>query len=129
MEINAVLLEIFSDIQRQLQHGLDSSHVDQRQKKMSQSPPEIQKSVILSGHTGKRILRKVHPRDKGQSLDDSSKTETSDLEGSSSSRTIPHSQRKWKKRKNSKNYNLEEFNKDKPPSFGGEIKRGEEAEA
>ena len=32
-EINVVLLHILSDIQRQLQHGPDTSHVDQRQTK------------------------------------------------------------------------------------------------
>jgi hypothetical protein len=50
-------------------------------------------------------------------------------EGSSSSRTSSHSRRKWKKRKHSKSHNLEEFKKAKPPSFDGEIKKGEEAEA
>ena len=34
-KINAVLLQSLFDIQRQLQHGPDTSHVDQRQKKRS----------------------------------------------------------------------------------------------
>ena len=40
-EINAILWQSLSDIQRQLQHGPDTSHADQRQTKKSQSPPEI----------------------------------------------------------------------------------------
>jgi hypothetical protein len=74
-------------------------------------------------------LRKVHPRDKGQASDDSYGKETGDTEGSSSSITSSYSRRKRKKRKHSKNHNLEEFKKAKPPSFDGEIKKGDEAEA
>jgi hypothetical protein len=128
-EINAVLLQSLSDIQRQLQHGPDTSHADQRQTKKSRSPPEIWKRGLLSGHTGKSTSRKVHPRDKGQVSNDSFGKETSDSEGSSSSRTSSYSRRKRKKRNHSKNHNLEEFKKVKPPSFDGEIKKGEEAEA
>jgi hypothetical protein len=40
-EINAVLLQSLSDIQRQLQHGPATSHVERRHMKRSQSPPEI----------------------------------------------------------------------------------------
>jgi hypothetical protein len=128
-KINAVLLQSLFNIQRQLQHGPDTNHADRRQTKRSQSPPEIRKRGLLSGHTGKSTSRKVHPRDKGQASDDSSGKETGDLEGSSSSITSPHSRRKQKKQKHSKNCNLEEFKKAKPPSFDGEIKWGEEAEA
>jgi hypothetical protein len=120
-EINAVLLQSLSDIQRQLQHGPDTSHMDQRQTKRSRSPPGMWKRGLLSGHTGRSTSRKVHPRDKGQASDDSSGKETSDSEGSSSSRTSSYSQRKRKKRNHSKNHNLEEFKKAKPPSFDGEI--------
>ena len=90
-KINGVLLQILSDIQRQLQHGPDTSHADQRNTKKSQISPEIQKRGLLSGHTGKSTSRKVHPRDKGQESDDSSRKETSDSEGSSSSRTSSYS--------------------------------------
>jgi hypothetical protein len=69
------------------------------------------------------------PGDRGRASDVSSGKETGDSEGSSSSRTSSYSRRKWKKRKHSKSHNLEEFKKAKPPSFDGEIKRGEEAEA
>jgi hypothetical protein len=78
---------------------------------------------------GKSTSRKVHPRDKGQASDDSSGMETGDSKGSSSSRTSSYSRRKQKKRKHSKSHNLEEFKKAKPPSFDGEIKKGEEAKA
>jgi hypothetical protein len=36
--------------------------------------------------------------------------------------------RKIKKRKHSKSHDPEEFNKSKPPTFNGEIKKGEESE-
>jgi hypothetical protein len=90
-EINAVLLQSLSDIQRQLQHGPDNSHANQRQTKRSQSPPGIRKPGPLSGHTGRSTSRKVHSRDKGQASDDSSGKETSDSEGYSSSRTSSYS--------------------------------------
>jgi hypothetical protein len=76
-EINAVLLQSLSDIQRQLQHE-----------------PETQKRGHVSGHTERSTSRKVHPRDKGQASDDSSGKEAGDSEGSSSSRTSSHSRRK-----------------------------------
>jgi hypothetical protein len=128
-KINVFLLQSLSDIQRQLQHGPDTSHPDQRQTKKCQSPLEIRKRGVLSGHTRKVTSRKVHPRDKGQASDDSSGKETGNSKGSSSSRTSSYSQRKWKKRNHSKNHNLEELKKAKPPSFDGEIKKGEETEA
>jgi hypothetical protein len=53
MEINAVLLQSLSDIQRQLQHE-----------------PEIKKCGHVSGHTERSTSRKVHPeiRDKHQTI-------------------------------------------------------------
>jgi hypothetical protein len=47
----------------------------------------------------------------------------------SSSETSSHSQKKRKRRKHSKGGDPEEFKKSKPPTFDGEIKKGEEAEA
>ena len=67
-EINAVLLQSLSDIQRQLQHE-----------------PETQKRGHVSGHIERSTLRNVHPRAKGQASDDSSGKEADDSEGSSSS--------------------------------------------
>jgi hypothetical protein len=55
--------------------------------------------------------------------------EAGNSEGSSSSRTSSHPRRKQKKRKSSKGQKFEKFKKAKPPSFDGEIKKGEEAEA
>jgi hypothetical protein len=40
-EINAVLLQILSNIQRKLQHGPTTIHVDRNHTKKTQSPPEI----------------------------------------------------------------------------------------
>ena len=77
MEINAVLLQSLSDIQRQLQHET-----------------ETQKHGHVSSHTERSTSRKVHPRDKGQASGDSSGKEAGDLEGSSSNRTSSHSRRK-----------------------------------
>jgi hypothetical protein len=74
-------------------------------------------------------VKKVQPGGKGHSLGESSGKEADNPEGSSSSRANSHSQRKGKKRKRSKTYGPEEFKKAKPPSFDGEIKKGEEAEA
>jgi hypothetical protein len=59
--------------------------------------------------------------------DDSTKKEAGDSEGSSNSRTSSYSQKKQKKQKTSKSHKFEEFRKAKPPSFDGEIKKGEEA--
>jgi hypothetical protein len=69
-EINALLLQSLSDLQRQMQHE-----------------PETQKQGHISGHTERSTSKKVHPRGKGQATDDSFKKEASDSEGSSSSRT------------------------------------------
>jgi hypothetical protein len=74
-------------------------------------------------------LRKAHPRGKGNALKDSSRKEAGGSEESSSSRTSSPFQRKEKKRKLSRRHNFEEFRKAKPPSFDGEINKGEEAEA
>jgi hypothetical protein len=46
-----------------------------------------------------------------------------------SSGTSSHSQRRRKRRKHSKSHDPEEFKKSKPPTFDGEIKKGEEAKA
>ena len=129
MKINAILLQSLFNIQIQLQHEPDTSHVDEQQTKRSWISSEIQKCGLLSGHTGKITSRKVHPRDKGQASNDFSGKEAGDLEGSSSSRTSSHCRRKRKKQKISKSHNIEEFKKANPPSFDGQIKKGEEVEA
>jgi hypothetical protein len=83
----------------------------------------------VSGHTERRTSKKVHPRGKGPVPNDSTEKEAGDSECSSSSRTSSYSQKKQKKQKTSKSHKFEEFKKAKPPSFDGEIKKGEEAEA
>jgi hypothetical protein len=83
----------------------------------------------ISGHTERIMSRKVHPRGKGPVPDDFIEKEAGNSEGSSSSRTSFYSQRKLKKQKTSKSHKFEEFKKAKPPSFDGEIKKGEEVEA
>jgi hypothetical protein len=111
-EINVVLLQILSDLQRQMQHE-----------------PETQKHGHISAHTKRRTLKKVHPKGKGKASDDSSEKEASNLEGSSSSRTSSYSRKKQKKKNPSKGKKFKEFRKSKPPSFDSEINKGEEAEA
>jgi hypothetical protein len=111
-EINAVLPQSLSDLQRKMQHE-----------------PKMQNHGCISGHTERSTSRKVHPRGKGPVLDDSTEKEVGDSEGSSSSRTSSYSQKKQKKQKTPKRYKFEEFKKAKPPSFDGEIKKGEEVEA
>ena len=107
IEINVVLLQSLSDLQRQMQHE-----------------PETQKHGHISGHIERSTSWKVHPRGKGLVSDDSSKKEAGDSKGSSSSRTSSYPQRKQKKQKSSKGRKFEEFRKAKPPSFDGEIKKG-----
>jgi hypothetical protein len=110
IEINAVLLQSLSNLQQQMQHE-----------------PEMQKHGHISGHTERRTSRKVHPIGKGPVPDDSSEKEVGNSEGSSSSKTSSYSQRKHKRQKTSEGHKFEEFRKAKPPSFDGEIKKGEEA--
>jgi hypothetical protein len=76
-EINAVLLQSLSDLQRQMQHE-----------------PEMQNHGRISGHTERSTSRKVHPRGKGPVPDNSTEKEVGDSEGSSNSRTSSYSQRK-----------------------------------
>jgi hypothetical protein len=90
---------------------------------------ETQKHGHVIGHTEKSTSKKVHPRGKGLVLSDSSEKEVGDLENSSNNRTSSYSRRKQKKQKTSNGHKFEEFRKAKPPSFDGEIKKGEEEEA
>jgi hypothetical protein len=73
-EIDAILLQILSDLQRQMQHE-----------------PKTQKHGHISGHTERSTSKKVHARGKGQASDDFSEKEADDSEGSSSSRTSSYS--------------------------------------
>jgi hypothetical protein len=89
----------------------------------------MQKHDPISDHTERSTSRNVHPKGKGPVPNNSTEKEADDSKGSSSSRTSSYSQRKQKKKKTSKSHKFEEFRKAKPPSFDGEIKKGEEAEA
>jgi hypothetical protein len=94
-----------------------------------QHEPEMQNRGRVSDHTERSTSRKVHPRGKGPVPDNSTKKKSGDSEDSSSSRTSSYSPKKWKKQKTSKSHKFDEFKKAKPPSFDGEIKKGEEDEA
>jgi hypothetical protein len=103
--------------------------VDRRHTNRSQSPPEIRKHGPIIGHTRRIISRKVQPGGKRHSSGESSREENGNSEGSSSRKNSSHSQRKGKKRNHSKIHDPEEFKKAKPPSFNGDIEKGEEVEA
>jgi hypothetical protein len=102
------------------------SHVDMHHTKKNPIPPEIQKHGPESGHTMRRTSRKAQHGAKRYSLEYSSE-DTDNSKGYSSGKTSSHSQTRIKKRKQSKIHDPEEFKKSKPPTFDGEIKKGEEA--
>ncbi len=82
-----------------------------------QHEPETQKDGHISGHTDRITPKMVHPRGKGQALDNSSKKEAGDLEGSSSSKTSSYFWRKQKKQKFSKGQNSKNSERpNHPPS-------------
>jgi hypothetical protein len=56
----------------------------------------------------------------------SSGEETDHSKDSSNGKTTSHSQMRGKKRKHSKSHDPEEFMNAKPPTFGGDIRKGEE---
>jgi hypothetical protein len=125
-EINAIPLQSLSDIQRQLQHGPTASHVDKNHTKKTPSPPEIQKHGPGSGHTGRSTSRKAQHGVKRHSPECLSE-DTENSKEYSSGKTSSHSHMRGKKRKHSKSHDPEEFKKAKPPTFDGDIKKGEEA--
>jgi hypothetical protein len=126
-EINTFLLQSVLDIQRQLQHGPTTSHVDIHHTNKTQIPPKIQKYAPESGHTRRSTSKKAQHGAKRNSTEESSSEETDNSKEYSSGKTSSHSQRKRKKRKHSKIHEPGEFKKAKPPTFDGEIKKGEEA--
>jgi hypothetical protein len=128
IEIKVVLLQILLDIQRQLQHGLATDHVDKHHTKKTQSPLELQKHGPESGHTRRITSKKAQHGAKRHSSEESSGEEIDNSKEYSSSKTSSHSQRRGKKRKHSKSHDPKEFKKEKPPTFNGEIKKGEEKE-
>jgi hypothetical protein len=126
IEINAILLQSLSDIQIQLQHGPTVSHVDMHHTKKTPSPPKIQNHGLKSGHTRRSTSRKAQHGVKRHSLKCLSE-DIDNFKEYSSGKSSSHSQTRGKKGKHSKSRDLEEFKKDKPPTFDGEIKKGEEA--
>jgi hypothetical protein len=80
-----------------------------------------------SGHTKRSTSEKAQHGSKRHSMEYSSCEDTDNSKESSSGKTSSHSQTRGKKRKHSKSHDPEEFKKSKPPTFNGEIKKGEEA--
>jgi hypothetical protein len=74
IEINTVLLQSLSDLQRQMQHE-----------------PETHKHGHISGHTERSTSKRVHPIGKGLVPSDSFEKEAGDSESSSSRRTSSYS--------------------------------------
>jgi hypothetical protein len=102
--------------------------VDIHHTKKTQIPPEIRKHGPESGQTRRSTSKKAQHGDKRHSMEESSSEETDNSKESSSRKTSSHSQRRRKKKKHSKSHDPEEFKKSKPPTFDGEIKKGEEEE-
>jgi hypothetical protein len=127
-EINEVLLQSLSYIQRQLQHGPTASHVDIHHAKKTQIPLKIQNHGPESGHTKRSTSKKAQHGAKIHSMEDTSSEDIANSKESDSGKTSSHSQMRGKKMKHSKSRDPEEFNKSKPPTFDGEIKKGEEEE-
>jgi hypothetical protein len=75
-EINAVLPQSLSYIERKLQHGPTSSHMDNNHTNKSPSPPEIQKHGPESGHTRRSTSNKAQHGSKRHSMEDSFGEET-----------------------------------------------------
>jgi hypothetical protein len=82
---------------------------------------------VCYSHTRRITSKKAQHGAKRHSSEESSGEETDNSKESSSRKTSLHSQRKRKKRKHSKSHDPEEFKKSKPPTFDGEMKKGEEA--
>jgi hypothetical protein len=89
-KINAVLLQSLSNLQIQMQHE-----------------PKVQKHGHMSGHTERSTSKKVHPRGKEPTANDSYGKEAGGSEGSSSRRASSYSLRKQKKRNLSKGHKFE----------------------
>jgi hypothetical protein len=124
-EINAFLRQILSYIQRQLQHGPAANHVDRNHTKKTPIPREIQKHGPKGGHTRRSTSKKALHGANKHSIEDSSGEDTDNSKEYSSGKTSSHSQIRRNKRKHSKSRDPEEFKKSKPPTFDGEIKKGE----
>jgi hypothetical protein len=104
------------------------------QPEKTQSLPEMQRHGPERNNARRNPLKKAHHGDKTHTKTKNSSEDFSSegVESStelSNSKTSSHSQKKGKKRKYSKGRDPEEFKKSKPPTFDGEIKKGEEAEA
>jgi hypothetical protein len=100
--------------------------VDIHHTKKTQITPEIQKNDPESGHTRRITSKKAQHRVNRHSSGESFGEETDNPKECSSSKTSSHSQKRGKKRKHSKSHDPEEFKKAKPPTFDGEIKKGED---
>jgi hypothetical protein len=103
-----------------------------QQSERLKTPSDAQKHGLAHNDVGNSSSRKRHRdakkgRSGGSVSTESSSRKTTSIELSSSG--IESSVPKKKKRKNSQSSLTEEFKKAKPPTFDGEIKKGEEVKA
>jgi hypothetical protein len=93
-----------------------------RYKRMALKSSNTRRSASKKAQHG----AKRHANIKDSSGESSSEEDDNSKE-LSNSETSSHSQRRRNKRKHSKSHDPKEFKKEKPPTFDGEIKKGEEA--
>jgi len=93
----------------------------------NQIPPKIQKHGLESNNKRRLTLNKAqHGAKRHANNNDSSRESYKEL---SSCGYGSHFQRRRKRRKHPKSHEPEEFKKYNPPTFYGDIKKGDEAEA
>jgi hypothetical protein len=102
--------------------------VDRHHTKKTPSPPEIQKHGPESGHTRRSTSKKAQHGAKRHSWKIPLVRTLTTPRNLLVEKLVPILRGKGKKRKHSKSHDPEEFKKSKPPTFDGEIKKGEEAE-
>jgi hypothetical protein len=95
------------------------------------TPSDAQNHGSSHRNVGRSYSKKMHQNVRkgrsggGTSIESSSGNTTfMDLSSSDTRSSVP----KKKRKRHSQSYLIEEFNKDKSPTFDGEIKKGEEAE-
>jgi hypothetical protein len=128
-EINGVLLQILSDIQRQLQHGPTASNVDEHDTKKNQCPPDIQKHGFENRNTRRFTSKKARHRTKKKANIRSSpkvsyNEETDNSKEFSSSETSSPFHGRINRRKQAKSHGLESLRNSSHPLLMGGLRRG-----
>jgi hypothetical protein len=131
-ELNAVLLQSLSEIQSTCNKVQPLVMQDYNNQEKLKIPSDVQKHGPTHSNVGRSSSKKRHrdakrSRASGDTSTESSsgKTTTEELSNSDTRSSVP----KKKKKRHSQSSLTEEFKKAKPPTFDGEIKKGEEVEA